>query len=132
MRTEKQQAFIENYVRTGHATKSAILSGYSEKGAAERGHKLKNQFAGEIAEETRKSIVDAIPGALSQLKDLAYNAESESVRLQAVKDILDRAGLKPVDRIEQTHIEAVPTKELERELEALLSEEIPEVIGTIN
>ena len=129
MRTDKQQAFIEHYVQTGNATKSAIMAGYSERGAEGRGHNLKKQFAGEIAEETRKGIVDAVPGALAQLKELAYKAESESVRFQAVKDILDRAGLKPVDKIEQTTIEQVSTEELHKELESLLMEDKPEVVG---
>ena len=33
--------------------------------------------------------------------ELAQTAESEAVRLQAVKDVLDRAGYKPTDKIEQ-------------------------------
>ena len=32
------------------------------------------------------------------LSDLAENAESESVRLGATRDLLDRAGFRPVDR----------------------------------
>ena len=34
------------------------------------------------------------------LSDLAENAESESVRLGATRDLLDRAGFRPVDRHE--------------------------------
>ena len=49
MRTDKQQAFIEHYVHTGNATKSAIMAGYSEKGAEVRGHNLKKQFADFVA-----------------------------------------------------------------------------------
>jgi hypothetical protein len=30
-------------------------------------------------------------------------ADSESVRLQAIKDILDRAGFKATDKVEQTN-----------------------------
>jgi hypothetical protein len=32
------------------------------------------------------------------LYDLAANADSEAVRAQAIKDIMDRAGYKPVDK----------------------------------
>ena len=32
------------------------------------------------------------------MTDLAENAESESVRLGATRDLLDRAGFRPVDR----------------------------------
>ena len=38
--------------------------------------------------------------ALNILTDLAENAESESVRLGAPRDLLDRAGFRPVDRHE--------------------------------
>ena len=34
------------------------------------------------------------------LSDLAENAESESVHLGATRDLLDRAGFRPVDRLE--------------------------------
>jgi hypothetical protein len=39
-----------------------------------------------------------------------------------VKDILDRAGLKPTEKIHQevSHVEAQTTEELKRELEALV------------
>ena len=53
---------------------------------------------------------------------MAEDAESESVRLGAVKDILDRAGMKPADRIQQeiSHVEGKSTAELQQELEALI------------
>jgi len=39
-----------------------------------------------------------------------------------VKDILDRAGLKPTEKIKQevSHVESQSTEELQRELEALI------------
>ena len=44
------------------------------------------------------------------------------MRLSAVKDILDRAGLKPTEKIKQevSHVEEKSTEELQRELEALV------------
>jgi len=67
-------------------------------------------------------IQDCVPGALLQLKSLSEGAESESVRLGAVKDILDRAGLKPTEKIKQevSHVEEKSTEELQKELESLL------------
>ena len=57
--------------------------------------------------------------ALHHLTDLAENAESESVRLGAVKDLLDRGGLKPVDKVETTSVERMSDDEIQRELDAL-------------
>ena len=113
MRTSKQERFIDQYCLTGNATKSAEFAGYGSP--KQRGYELKNQFAFEIEERTRKMIQDCVPGALSQLKSLSEGAESESVRL-------DRAGLKPADKIQQeiSHIEGKSTAELKQELEALV------------
>ena len=132
MKTEMQGQFVEFFCLTGNATKAALMAGYSEKTAPVKGCQLKKQFAREIAEQTQQMIVDSIPGALSQLKNLAESAQSESVRLGAVKDILDRAGLKPVERVEQTNIEAQSTDELKRELDLLMGVEEIEVPGTLN
>ena len=77
----------------------------------------------------------AVPGALAQVVDLAASAQSEAVRLQAAKDILDRAGLKPIERIEQVTVEK-STDELRKELAQLMSvgmepeeEEIPQTLN---
>jgi len=117
--TEKQDKFIETYVLTGNATKAAIAAGYSEKTAKSKGYQLKNQLYPEIQKEVQKAIADKIPASLMWLTDLAENAESESVRLGAIKDILDRAGLKPVDKVETTNIDQMSKEEIIRELEAL-------------
>lgn len=37
---------------------------------------------------------------LNEMYRLAISAESEAVRVQAAKDLLDRAGLKPPERVE--------------------------------
>ena len=81
---------------------------------------LKAQFTNEIHEATQKLLADKVPAGLRWLSELAESAESESVRLGAVKDLLDRAGLKPVERIETTTIESMSKEEIERELDALL------------
>lgn len=127
MRTSMQEIFVEEFVLTGNATQSAVKAGYSSKTAYQKGHQLKNQFTLEIEDATRQAMRDAIPGALAQIKKLSSTAESESVRLQAAKDILDRAGLKPTERIEQITIEK-STSELRRELAHLMGNEtVPEI-----
>jgi phage terminase small subunit len=134
VRNEKQETFIEEYCLTGNAAKSAIKAGYSAKIAKQRGYKLKEQFSREIEERSKKMLRDCVPGALAQLKNLSDSAISEAVKLGAIKDILDRAGYKPVERIDQiiSHADK-STQELERELEALIGvtqvEEIPELVN---
>tara|TARA_R110002020_G_scaffold349156_1_gene562800 strand:+ start:498 stop:902 length:405 start_codon:yes stop_codon:yes gene_type:complete len=129
MRTIKQDAFIEEYCMSGNAAKAAVKAGYSEKVAKQQGYKLKEQFAHEIEERTKKMLQDSVPGALSNLKTLSTEAISEAVKLGAIKDILDRAGYKPAERIEQSisHTD-MSTDELRRELEALTGSTEPEVV----
>jgi hypothetical protein len=120
VRTGKQDKFIDSYCLTGNATKAAEMAGYSKTSAKQQGHTLKNQFAGEIGERMKRMIQDCVPGALAQINDLAGTAESEGVRLNACRDILDRAGFKPVDKQEVSHVESTSTDELKKELEALI------------
>ena len=135
MRTEKQEAFIEAFCLTGNAAKAAEMAGYSEKASKQKGYALKKQFAEEIAEKTRDMMRDAVPGVLAKLHELIDESSSDAVKLGAIKDFLDRAGLKPVDRVEQkvSHVESASLDELKRELEALTGssepEEIPELMN---
>ena len=135
MRTEKQEAFIEAFCLTGNAAKAAEMAGYSEKASKQKGYALKKQFSEEIAEKTREMMADAVPGVLAKLHELMDESSSDAVKLGAIKDFLDRAGLKPVDRVEQkvSHVESASLDELKRELEALTGssepEEIPELMN---
>ena len=135
MMTDKQTAFVKEFALTGNAIQSAIKAGYSEKTSTQKGHQLRWQFQHQIEDETRRLMQAAVPGALAQIVDLASPATSEQVRLQAAKDIMDRAGLKPTERIEQVTIEK-STDELRKELAQLggsvtepEEEEIPQTLN---
>ena len=118
--TERQDKFIDIYSKTGTATQSAIEAGYSEKPAKQKGYELKNLLRKEINEQTQKVLADHVPSSIKWLSELAETSESDSVRLGAIKDLLDRAGLKPVERIEQTTVEKMSDEEIQRELDSLL------------
>ena len=120
MITLQQRKFIDHFVLTGNASQSAIDAGYSEKTSRQKGHELKNLYRSEIVQATQKLLIDQVPAGLRWLNELAESAESESVRLGAIRDLLDRAGLKPVERVETTTIEKMSNEEIERELNALL------------
>ena len=60
------------------------------------------------------------------LTDLAENAESESVRLGATRDLLDRAGFRPVDRHEIVKEKSV--EELNAQLVSLVGENGAEML----
>ena len=85
----------------------------------------------ELAELRLRNLA---PRAVAELESLVTSATSEQVRLNASRDILDRAGLKPADRIEQriSHDDK-SMDELRKELEALTGttevEEIPQLVN---
>ena len=70
----------------------------------------------EAKEQQKRFVVPAI----QRLKQLVEGAQSESVQLGAINDVLDRARLKPVDRqqVEQVNnIENLSDEELQAEID---------------
>jgi len=119
---ERQEKFVTFYVATGNAKKSAEMAGYAH--AHQKGWDLKKRFAPEIEERTRNKIGDKVTTVIDMTYHLAMNADSEAVRLNACRDLLDRAGYKPaekqvVDSVTTT-VHELSTEELESELKKLL------------
>ena len=98
--SEQRQIFVKEYCALGDHVEAARRAGYSEKTVANQACKLKRELASEIREELNLNFISHAPKALQTLKELAASSASESVRLQASRDLLDRAGFKPADRHE--------------------------------
>jgi len=115
-KTEAQEKWFEYYMLSGNAAKAAEFAGYGSP--KQRGYELKNRFKKEIEEKQKAMIVDAVPGVIAQIIEMAQTAESEAVRLNACKDLMDRAGFKPIEKTETeiTSTEAKTTEQLEQEL----------------
>ena len=118
-KTQQQEKFVEYYMLSGNAAKSAEFAGYGSP--KQRGYELKNKFKEELETRQKALISDSIPGVIGQIIELAKSAESEAVRLNASKDLMDRAGFKPIEKTETeiTTTEAKSTEELKQELEDL-------------
>ena len=106
------------------------MAGYSEKTAQVMGAKLKKQFREEIADRTRTRLMDGAGMALDTILDLVKNSTSDTVKLAAARDLLDRSGYKPTEKIEQTVVEK-STSELRTELAQLMGETESEQVGTL-
>jgi phage terminase small subunit len=108
--TDKQKKFVEAYIELSKGTQAAIIAGYA-KGSAhvEASRLLKNDKVRKYIEDLQTERRERIQSRLAMLAektaemlfDLAVNAESENVRLSAIKDILDRGGYKATDKVEQ-------------------------------
>ena len=119
--TNQRQVFVEEYVRSGDHLEAAKKAGYKDTHTLRnQACKLRRECADEITDELHRNFAEIAPRALNILSDLAENAESESVRLGATRDLLDRAGFRPVDRHEIVKEKSV--EELNAQLVSLVGE----------
>jgi len=119
--TDKQKIFIENFVESGDHIKAATLAGYKQPKV--QGRELRRKLAKHIEELVRETIGGHTPMALQTIAELAANASQESVRLKACSELLSRAGMDAVAKVEQTNIDSLEnrdTEALRQELQKLL------------
>lgn len=91
----RQQRFVDHYLTNGgKQTEAARAAGYSERSASViASRELRNPLIQQaIARETLKAIgLSAVP-ALHRIASLVSDAKSDYVKLEAAKDLLNRAG----------------------------------------
>ena len=100
--TTRQRALVEAYVANGgNLTKASQEAGYaagdSGRVSAQKAMKtthVQQYMMQTVSEQFGKHAAMAV----GQLAGLAKRARSEYVQLEASKDLLDRAGFKPIDR----------------------------------
>lgn len=100
--TDKQTALVDTLVATGcSVTQAAREAGYAEgdSGRVSASKALRQPHVQQymMARVSEQLGLNATVAAAKVLK-LASGAKSEYVQLEASKDILDRAGFKPIDR----------------------------------
>jgi len=100
--TDKQRALVDTLVAEGCSIKDAAhKAGYAE-GEAGRVTASKTLKLPHVQQYMMQAVTESIglnaTMAASKMLKLAQGAKSEYVQLEASKDILDRAGFKPVDR----------------------------------
>lgn len=140
----KHELFVRAYSETGDATAAAIAAGYSPKTARQIGSELltkpdlalraremrdtKVQEQAAQFERQQRALRDEADNAIKTLAQVAQAAPRDDdgkadrahhsgamARVQAAVAILDRAGHKPVERVEQT----VSWRDVTRELEVV-------------
>ncbi|MFB8643165.1 terminase small subunit [Enterococcus faecalis] len=110
----QQKDFVKHYLalRKKNATQAAIRAGYSEKTAASQASQLlKNpkvlKYLEEKEEEQTKALwnefkFDALEAREVMHKIMKNPLAKDSDRISAAKDLLDRAGFKPIEKIEHS------------------------------
>lgn len=94
--TKKEKGFANDFIQTGNGVESAMnnydVSTYNSAGAiaSQNLKKLKIQ----------EYIANHAEDAEAMIYKLSQSAKAEFVRLGASKDIMDRAGFKPTEKVE--------------------------------
>ncbi len=126
--TEQRRNFVGVYCRLGNGILAAKEAGYKDSPSlVNQASKLKRELSSEISEELTANFLSAAPKALSILIDLAENSTSDSVKFQASKDLLDRAGFRPVNRREEIRPQRT-LAELKAEIKRLVGTEKAELL----
>ena len=121
-RKDRDREFIRHYVENGYATQTAICRGVSDSSVRSVGYRLKQRLVDDIEIEQKESLKGYASKALHQIQTLAETAVSENVKLNANRDLLDRAGWKPVEKSEVTEVsdlQNMTDEELQAELDGL-------------
>jgi phage terminase small subunit len=100
--TTRQRALVEAYVANGgNLTKAAEEAGYAQgnSGRVTAWKAMKTAHVQQyLMQQTAQAFSTHAAMAVGKVASLAKAAKSEYVQLEAAKDILDRAGFKPIDR----------------------------------
>ena len=100
-RQVRDSEFVDEFINNGgNATQAAKTVGVSDGSASTVGYRMKNRLINDIEAEQKEALKGYSSNALTNIQTLAESAVSEKVKLDANKDLLDRAGWKPVDKSE--------------------------------
>lgn len=110
--TAKQECFVNEYLRDKNATQAAIRAGYSMRRASEIGYQLLQKttvseaisaLQAEIEKELRMQFLQDALKAREVLYSVMVNPNSsDRDKIMAARDLLDRAGFKPVEKKEMS------------------------------
>lgn len=105
----KQLIFVQEYIRSGNGKQAAIAAGYSERSAESqasrmlRNDKVKQYLdkkEAKLDKDLREMFVEDAVKAYGVLMEIMQDPTvPPKDRLSAAKDLLDRAGYKPTDKV---------------------------------
>lgn len=105
----RQLIFVQEYIRCNNITQAAKAAGYSEQTAHSQGSRLLkhvkvqqylNKTEQNLNKDLREMFVSDAVEAYGVLKEIMNDKLAPPKdRLAAARDLLDRAGYKPVDKV---------------------------------
>jgi|APSaa5957512535_1039671.scaffolds.fasta_scaffold87428_1 phage terminase small subunit len=100
--TSNQELFCRYYLElSGDGTAAAIKAGYAKRNATGQQWELlqNKRVRARIHTLTKEGFATAGAEAFQVVMDLMRNSKSDTVRLRAATDIMDRAGHKPLEAL---------------------------------
>lgn len=107
--TDNQKAFVEDVIETSfknitESYRKAYPESHTKYASVEAYRLLRNPkikaLIEQIQHDLRQKFVLVAPEALQKLIELSQSADSEKVQLEASLELLDRAGLVKVQKVE--------------------------------
>lgn len=106
----QQMIFVTEYIKNGgNATHAAIAAGYKEKAAHVQGSRMLkdakvqqylNKSEQNLNRDLRQIFAEDAVKAYEVLKEIMLRPDAmDKDRIAAAKDILDRGGYKPTDKV---------------------------------
>jgi len=117
--TERELAFVDHFMKTGNASKSASEAGYSAKTAGSKGWALSKSLMGVIQQRVWSRYRSHVPACSKEMINLALNGQNEKIRFEACQYIMNLCGFRPVEEKKIT-IENKTEVEIDAELKQLL------------
>jgi phage terminase small subunit len=127
MLPDKHKRFLQVYASNGgNASAAARTVGYRTTSGSDKVTACRILKKPESIEYLHTLLLQALtadaPFAISTIRKLAEEAESEQVKLQACKELLDRAGFKLAERHEFILKDERTSEEIEASIRAHLEE----------
>lgn len=105
---EKLKLSFRRRITGGKCLQAGGTAGAGARRLSSTGKKMPNNSEVKAtADDIRERLLQASASAFQTLLELLENAETDTVRLRAAQDILDRAGFKPVDKREVSGVSSV-------------------------
>jgi hypothetical protein len=103
--SNQEQLFIDLLLENGgKVPQAAADAGYSHPKSY--GYVLRRRLAKEIAEATQQWLAFHGPKAAHKIVDMMDSDMPNPVHLNAARDVLDRAGIKPKEEVQQVNVKA--------------------------
>ncbi len=118
---ERIQIVAEAWLNGKTKTEAYLSAGYSSATPGNASLFFRDHKA-EIDTHVFSRMKEGVPTAINVLMDIMVNGKSETARIKAVMELLDRVGYTTINRIEITNKEVsdLENKQLEQELNSLI------------